>query len=129
MAKKQPEKTVKITNYATNRIKRITKHLKKHPTDAQAEQALALGKTVSTRNKPNAKLGWLSSDKNVETILRSKFVGSITKNTLNIHARILKFTKNAPFYLIPTLVNNGKNLECVLKHTSKLSNFKRTQNT
>lgn len=124
MAKKPLEKTSKIHNYAANRLKRLTRHLKKHPNDEQAEVALKANKVESTRKASTNKLGWTSSNKELDTVLRSKFVGSITKELLTQYAQIISFCKKVPFQLSPVLVStkNGPTLE--LKHISKLSNFK-----
>lgn len=125
MAKQPIQETVKAFNYGINRLKRIQKHLKKHPNDRQATVALNENKTESNRKASNAKLGWMSTNKDVDTVLRSKFVGTITKESLNIHAKILKLVKKSPFRLTPTLVKTEKGLSYALKHNSKLSNFKK----
>lgn len=128
MAKKQTNTTsVKSSNYGLNRKKRLERHLKKHPEDIQAQAALTINKTVSTRKSSNNKLGWMSSNRTLETILRAKFVGSITKESVTSYARILKFIKNSPFHQLATIVNIDKSVGVVLKHTSKLSNFKKVE--
>lgn len=125
MAKKtQTPTAAKTTNYGANRIKRLLKHLKSHPNDSQATESLELNKTVSTRKPSNNKLGWMSSNKEVDTYVRSKFVGSITKQTAIAHANILKFTKAAPFHLLAVLVKTEDGIGLGFKHLSKFSNFK-----
>lgn len=124
MAKKPLEKTSKLNNFATNRLKRLVRHLKKHPNDEQANEALKANKTESTRKSSVNKLGWTSSNKELDTILRSKFVGSVTKELLTKHAQIISFCKKAPFHLMPVLVSTKEGVTLQLKHTSKLSNFK-----
>lgn len=125
MAKKpQTPVTAKSTNYGANRLKRLLKHLKKHPNDINATEALETNKTVSTRKASNNKLGWMSSNKEVDTYVRSKFVGSITKHTAIAHANILKFTKVAPYHLLAVLTKTEEGIGYALKHTSKFSNFK-----
>lgn len=125
MAKQPVPKTVKTFNYGINRLKKIQKHLKKHPNDRQATVALNENKTQSNRKAPNAKLGWMSTNKEVDSILRTKFVGTITKESLNIHAKILKLTKKSPFRLTPTLIKIEDGIGLGFKHLSKLSNFKK----
>ena len=124
MAKQPVQKTVKTFNYGINRLKKIHKHLKKHPNDRQATVALNENKTQSNRKAPNAKLGWMSTNKEVDSILRTKFVGTITKESLNIHAKILKLVKKSPFRLTPTLIKTEDGIGLGFKHLSKLSNFK-----
>lgn len=124
MAKQPIQKTVKTFNYGINRLKKIQKHLKKHPNDRQATVALNENKTQSNRKAPNAKLGWMTTNKEVDSILRTKFVGTITKESLNIHAKILKLVKKSPFRLTPTLIKTEDGIGLGFKHLSKLSNFK-----
>lgn len=125
MAKK-PQTTVsaKSTNYGANRLKRLLKHLKKHPNDINSTEALEANKTVSTRKSSNAKLGWMSSNKEVDSQIRTKFVGSITKSAAVAHAKNIKFMKAAPFHLLATLVKTAEGIGFAYKHNSKLSNFK-----
>lgn len=124
MAKKPLEKTSKTHNYASNRLKRLVRHLKKHPNDEQANEALKSNKVESTRKSSINKLGWTSSNKDLDTLLRSKFVGSVTKELLTKHAQIISFCKKAPFLLSPVLVSTKEGPSLELKHISKLSNFK-----
>lgn len=124
MAKKQQVTTsTKIHNYGKNRLERLLRHLKKHPNDKNAIAAVELGKTVSTRKASNNKLGWMSSNKEVDAKLRTKFVGPITKDAVTKEAKILSFIKKAPFHAIATLEHVGTEVKCIFKHTSKLSNF------
>ncbi len=125
MSKKQTTtSSPKTSNYGANRLKRILRHLKKHSQDLQAKEALELGKTVSTRKASLNKLGWLSTDKEVEGKLRSKFIGGITKEALIKEAQVLKFIKNAPFHAVATISKISDKITLSFKHTSKLSNFK-----
>lgn len=125
MAKKpQGTTSTKTSNYGANRIKRLLKHLKSHQNDIQTTEALEQNKTVSTRKASNNKLGWMSSNKEVDSTIRSKLPGSITKQEATIYAKILKFTKKAPFHLLPVLVKTEEGIGYALKHTSKFSNFK-----
>lgn len=123
MSKVQNAKPV-TSNYGINRLKRLTKHLKLHPNDEQAKESLDSNKTLSTRKPSQNKGGWISSNKAIETILRSKFIGNISKEALKKHAQILKFSTNAPFMKIPVLHKVGEDMIYIWKHTSKLSNFK-----
>ncbi len=125
MSKKSSTTTApKVSNYAKNRQARLLKHLKIHPNDRRATVALNENKTQSNRKAPNAKLGWMSTNKEVDSILRTKFVGTITKESLNIHAKILKLVKKSPFRLTPTLIKTEDGIGLGFKHLSKLSNFK-----
>lgn len=124
MAKKpQATTTVKASNYGANRLKRLLKHLKLHPEDMQAKAALDENKTVSTRKASNSKLGWMSSDKSLDSTLRSKFVGTVTKEAAMAHARFIRFMKKAQFHMMPVLTSVEGKPSLVFKHTSKLSNF------
>ena len=117
--------------FGINKIRKIQRHLKnlakKGFTDPQAEQALANTTIASqpTRKAPKEKLGWMSKNKQLGETIKSKFVGTITKEAAMSHARVLKLISVIPFRLYPVLVTNDKNeVSLVFKHTNKTNNFK-----
>lgn len=133
-------KKIKSPSYATysakgsfkaNALRKIAKHLKKHPNDSQAATALKNVPAAPTRNSPNNKNGWVTesvrgfmSHLPFLTPLQGKTYAThvaATKSNLKAYALIRKFVKNNPFH--PTLVLNKKTNDYEWKHVSKLSNF------
>ena len=118
-------------SFGINKIRKIQRHLKKLAkkgfTDPQAEQALANTTTASqpTRKAPKEKLGWMSKNKQLGETIKSKFVGTVTKEAAMSYSRLLKLISVIPFRLFPTLVTNDKNeVSLVFKHTKGFNNFK-----
>ena len=142
----------KATNRAVVNAKRkIERHLKKHPEDAQAQAALKNVATKKLRAKPGNKGGWvteslrstmvyipyltgkgspiaLKAPEQVEAMLRLYGQGvALTKTNTKGYAQMLKFTKVSAFYQVPVVeVKKVKGQEVattVWKHTSKESNY------
>lgn len=133
-------KKLKSISYATynakgsfkaNALRKIAKHLKKHPNDSQASTALKNVPASPTRKSPNNKNGWVTesvrgfmSHLPFLTPLQGKTYAThvaATKSNLKAYALIRKFVKNNPFHT--TLVVDKKTNEYSWKHVSKLSNF------
>lgn len=142
----------KTTNRAVvNAKRRIERHLKKHPEDAQAQAALKGVATKTLRSKPNTKGGWvteslrssmvyipyltakgspiaLKAPEQVEAMLRLHGQGApLTRINTKGYAQLLKFTKVSDFHQIPVLevkkVKGQEVTDIVWKHTSKYSNY------
>lgn len=142
----------KTTNrVVVNAKRKIERHLKKHPEDAQAQAALKNVATKKLRTKPNNKGGWvteslrstmvyipyltgkgspitLKAPEQVEAMLRLYGQGvALTKTNTKGYAQMLKFTKVSSFHQVPVVeVKKVKGQEVattVWKHTSKDSNY------
>ena len=142
----------KATNRAVVNAKRkIERHLKKHPEDAQAQAALKNVATKKLRAKPGNKGGWvteslrstmvyipyltgkgtpiaLKAPEQVEAMLRLYGQSvALTKTNTKAYAQMLKFTKVSAFHQVPVVVvkkvKGQEVAETVWKHTSKKSNY------
>ena len=147
----------KFTAYkATGRVtinakRRLERHLKKHPEDAQAQAALKGVASRKFRTKPNSKGGWvteslrasmvyvpyltakgspiaLKAPEQVEAMLRLHGQNvALTRTNTKGYAQLLKFTKVSDFHQIPVLevkkVKGQEVTDIVWKHTSKYSNY------
>ena len=110
-------------SYAMNRQRRLERHLKAHPEDVKAIDALKANVINPKRKTPNSKLGWLSNAVGSQII--SRFNGQPTKQAAFAFARAFRFMKVRPFMMSPVLVGGPDNTVLLkMKHTSKLSNFK-----
>lgn len=111
--------------YEINRKRRLEKHLRKHPEDAQARASLTSGSTNPTRKASKEKLGWLTKNKNLGETIKSKFIGTVTKQEANNWAKFIKLSKKVLFWTSPvtTYKEDGAPVT-TLKHVNKLSNFK-----
>ena len=111
--------------FEINRLRKIQKHLKKHPEDAQAQAALSANKTAPTRKASKEKLGWLTSNKGLGESIKSKFTGTITKQEAGNWAKFIKLSKKVLFWQAPVVTYDKQGAPILtMKHTSKLSNFK-----
>ena len=117
-------------SFALNKQRKIQRHLKKMAkkgsNDKQAEQALAncTPNDQPTRKASNEKMGWLKTNKSLGELIRSKFIGGVTKEQSELWAQHIKLSKKLLFWLTPTLViEKDKEPVLVMKHTNKLSNF------
>ncbi len=126
-------------NFAKNALRKVQRHLKKHPNDTQAQKALKSVPGSPTRKKPLNKGGWVSED--VRSFMShlpflTPMQGRVynqqvvaTKTNVTSYAQIRKFLKASPFMKTLVLIEqlNEETKEEVLlpmwKHTSKLSNF------
>lgn len=130
--------------YAKNKAAKLQRHLKKHPEDSQAKDAIKNIKSYS-RKKPENKLGWVKDTlkaslsfipqyttkgnliivrkdaTNVDSLF-SKFGQSatITKDYITSLAQYVKRSNTIMFQ--PTLVVENEKL--VWKHVAEKSNFK-----
>ena len=89
--------------YGINRQKRIARHLKKFPNDAQAQEALANSSANNqpTRKASKEKSGWLTSNKSLGELIKSKFTGTITKEEAKRWAIFVKTSKKVMFWKTP----------------------------
>ena len=111
--------------FEINRLRKIQKHLKKHPEDAQAQAALSANKTAPTRKASKEKLGWLTSNKNLGENIKSKFNGTVTKQEASNWAKFIKLSKKVLFWQAPVVTYDKQGAPILtMKHTNKLSNFK-----
>ena len=111
--------------FEINRLRKIQKHLKKHPEDAQAQAALSANKTAPTRKASKEKLGWLTSNKGLGESIKSKFTGTVTKKEAGNWAKFIKLSKKVLFWQAPVVTYDKQGAPILtMKHTSKLSNFK-----
>ena len=111
--------------FEINRLRKIQKHLKKHPEDAQAQAALSANKTAPTRKASKEKLGWLTSNKGLGESIKSKFTGTITKQEAGNWAKFIKLSKKVLFWQAPVVTYDKQGAPVLtMKHTNKLSNFK-----
>ena len=113
--------------YGINRQKRIARHLKKFPNDAQAQEALANSSANNqpTRKASKEKSGWLTSNKSLGELIKSKFTGTITKEEAKRWAIFVKTSKKVMFWKTPvtTFAALGDS-SMQMKHISTMSNFK-----
>lgn len=125
-AKNAKSTDVKTTTTPTsaNRIRRINKHLKKHPNDEKAE--LALTNQGQPRKAPQEKLGFLKSYK-PDSLNR---VSQITKDLAHKTVQNDKLSRKALFRPVASFKTvfdkktKESKTEVLMLHTSKLSNFK-----
>ena len=111
--------------FEINRLRKIQKHLKKHPEDAQAQAALSANKTAPTRKASKEKLGWLTSNKSLGENIKSKFNGTVTKQEAGNWAKFIKLSKKVLFWQAPVVTYDKLGAPVLtMKHTNKLSNFK-----
>lgn len=136
----------------TNAKLRLMRHLKKHPGDAQAEDALKNVGSRTFRTAPKTKGGWVTDTlrsamlyipyltgkgtpialkfpEQIPSLLHSHSQSiPLTRENVKGFAGALRYSKNAPFMKVPVIerkkVKGEEVLELVVKHTSKLSNFK-----
>lgn len=134
-----------------NAKRRLERHLKKHPEDAQAQSALKGVATRTLRSKPNNKGGWvtetlratmvyvpyltakgtpivLKAPEQAEAMLRLYGQGvPLTKTNTKAYAQMLKFTKVSAFHPVPVVevkkVKGQDVATTVWKHTAKESNY------
>lgn len=132
---------------------KVSRHLKKHPNDEQAQAALSVVGSKNFRTKPKNKNGWATealrsslvyvpyltakgspifikvSDQ-INTMIHSHGQSiPNTKSNLRAMAQLLRFTSKSAFHPIPVTevhkVRGGSEVAVVvMKHDSKLSNFK-----
>lgn len=126
-AKKSTETKVVSNNTSSNRLRRISRHLKNHPNDAQAESALSAQPSI--RKKSIEKLGFLKKHKPL-------LLGTtLTKELVHFACKYERLVRNLKFTAIPKYVESVDpktkqvKLDLVHVHTSKLSNFKGASNT
>ena len=89
MAKKSTTKTeTKTTSFKStaNAKRRVERHLKKHPNDAQASTALSNG--ISDRKKPNTRMGWVQ-----ESLKSTMHPKPVSRHVGREYAQMLKLTK------------------------------------
>ena len=113
--------------YGINRQKRIARHLKKFPNDAQAQEALANSSANNqpTRKNPKEKLGWLTSNKSLGELIKSKFIGTVTKEEAKRWAVFVKTSKKVMFWKSPVAVFDKEgNSSIQMKHISTMNNLK-----
>lgn len=111
--------------FALNRERKIARHLRKHPNDAQAQVALETKVSEPTRKAPKEKLGWLTSNKSLGESIKSKFIGSITKDEAKRWATFTKLSKKVMFWKTPVVTFNAEGeSHLAMKHVNKSSNFK-----
>lgn len=111
--------------FEINRLRKIQKHLKKHPQDQQASNALTVKSANPTRKASKEKLGWLTSNKNLGENIKSKFNGTVTKQEAGNWAKFIKLSKKVLFWQAPVVTYDKQGAPILtMKHTSKLSNFK-----
>ena len=113
--------------YGINRQKRIARHLKKFPNDAQAQEALANSSANNqpTRKASKEKSGWLTSNKGLGELIKSKFTGTVTKKEAGNWAKFIKLSKKVLFWQAPVVTYDKLGAPVLtMKHTNKLSNFK-----
>lgn len=113
----------KLANrYAINRAAKLARHLKKHPNDVQAVDAIKANRQTPSRKTPKAKLGWLSNAAGAKIV--SRFIGQPRKQAAMSLAGILSFVNKQQFMLSPVLVAGPENTTAIVfKHLSKKSNF------
>ena len=111
--------------FEINRLRKIQKHLKKHPQDQQASNALTVKSANPTRKASKEKLGWLTSNKTLGEFIKSKFTGSVTKEESVRWSKFVKTSKKVLFWQAPVVTYDDKGAPVLtMKHTNKLSNFK-----
>jgi len=110
---------------AANKARKIAKHVKKHPNDAMAAQAINAAKGAKFRSKPNKKLGWVT-----ETV-KARYAGTYPKVTLGgialpsvatsltrqnavDYAQVLKLESRV--HMSYVLDTKGKDPQYVLRH-------------
>ena len=111
--------------FEINRLRKIQKHLKKHPQDQQASNALTVKSANPTRKASKEKLGWLTSNKTLGEFIKSKFTGSVTKEESVRWSKFVKTSKKVLFWQAPVVTYDKQGAPILtMKHTNKLSNFK-----
>lgn len=111
--------------FEINRLRKIQKHLKKHPQDQQANNALTVKSANPTRKSSKEKLGWLTSNKTLGEFIKSKFTGSVTKEESVRWSKFVKTSKKVLFWKAPVVTYDKLGAPVLtMKHTNKLSNFK-----
>lgn len=125
------QKVKKVNSYQANnrfeinRLRKIQKHLKKHPQDQQATATLSIKSANPTRKASKEKLGWLTTNKNLGESIKSKFIGTVTKQEASNWAKFIKLSKKVLFWKTPVVTYDKLGAPILtMKHTSKLSNFK-----
>lgn len=128
MSKKSSTTTApKVSNYAKNRQARLLKHLKIHPNDINAQEILANSSANNqpTRKASKEKSGWLTSNKSLGELIKSKFTGTVTKEEAKRWAIFVKTSKKVMFWKSPVAVFDKEgNSSMQMKHISTMSNFK-----
>lgn len=123
-SKKTSETKVVTNNTSANRIRRINKHLKKHPNDEKA--VLALTEVGQPRKASQEKLGFLKAYKPSSLGLYPQ----ITKDVAHKLCQYDRLVTKSPFRPVvsfkTTINKNTKqaSTEILMLHTSHLSNFK-----
>lgn len=135
-----------------NAKRRLERHLKKHPEDAQAQAALKGVATRKFRVKPVNKNGWVKETLRASMIYVPYLTGkgqaialrapeqldlmlrthsqpvALTKTNAKAYAQMLRFTAKSPYHATPVVVTKKVDgqveTEIVLKHTAVTSNFK-----
>lgn len=131
---------------------KLERHLKKHPQDEQAQEALKHVAGKAVRKKPQSKLGWVKEGlrnnmvylpyltakgtpiaaqhpDQFERLIKTHCQNvALTRSNVTGYAQLFRFVNRVPFQKtaeFETIKVNGESVVVVkMKHTSKLSNFK-----